>query len=548
MKKLIAGVLVLAFVAGCAPEDAKQQANAVSKALVNGVSEKPQRPNVIVILADDMREDAAGFTGNKLIKTPNIDKLAASGTIFSNAFATSAVCTPSRTSLLTGLYERRHGINFNSNSSMTNAAYRQTYPMLMKDAGYFVGYVGKNHTPIGINEAGVAGYKSTVMDTSFDYWYASHKHLGFYPKERKAHAIFKNAKADSQIEIIQEGMENFLHPNDAFQAGYQFLDSRPQDQPFALLINFNVPHGNGTSSMEQRESDLELYKSVYRDLIDQVQPPATFVAHKDVKQPKLPLNVHNGEYITTYNYAMAVDTLKERKIREMQTISGIDNLLGKLQSQLERQGVANNTIIVFTSDHGLLHGEFGLRGKVFLYEPSVSIPLIFYDPRLQNNTEKRNELVALVDIAPTLLDLSGTPIPEEMQGKSLKPLMQGEETQWRQEIFLENMMTIQNYPRMEGVRTHQWKYIRYFDRRNDSDYSEMINASIDGEKPLYEELFDLVNDAEEKHNVINDPANAAILKQLRSRTLELVEEYRGTEPLKTHVNEGEAEAVDPLLG
>ena len=126
--------------------------------------------------------------------------------------------------------------------------------------------------------------------------------------------------------------------------------------------------------------------------------------------------------------------------------------------------------------------------------------------------------------------------------------MQGEETQWRQEIFLENMMTIQNYPRMEGVRTHQWKYIRYFDRRNDSDYSEMINASIDGEKPLYEELFDLVNDAEEKHNVINDPANAAILKQLRSRTLELVEEYRGTEPLKTHVNEGEAEAVDPLLG
>ena len=122
------------------------------------------RPNVIVILADDMQRGVTGYEGHPIIKTPNIDKLASKGTIFNKGFATSAVCTPSRTTLLTGLYERRHGINFNSNSSMTEDAWSQTYPMLLKNDGYFVGWVGKNHTPIGKTEAGGFGYKSGVMD------------------------------------------------------------------------------------------------------------------------------------------------------------------------------------------------------------------------------------------------------------------------------------------------------------------------------------------------------------------------------------------------
>lgn len=189
------------------------------------------KPNVIVILADDMRAADTGYAGHPLIKTPNIDKLAASGTVFENAFATSAVCTPSRTSLLSGLYERRHGINFNSKSAMTLDAFNQTYPMLLKNAGYFVGYIGKNHTPVGKNKSGVLGYKSGVMERSFDYWYAGHKHLGFYPKKR--HRIFENAQADTQVEILEEGLENFMEPVEAFQAGYGFLDSRPKDQPFA---------------------------------------------------------------------------------------------------------------------------------------------------------------------------------------------------------------------------------------------------------------------------------------------------------------------------
>ena len=494
-----------------------------------------ERPNVIVILADDMRVGFTGYEGHPIIDTPNIDGLAQHGTVFTNAFATSAACTPSRTTLLTGLYERRHGINFNSDSSMANEAWDRTYPMLMRDAGYYVGYIGKNHTPAGKNEEGIIGYGSGVMDHSFDYWYAGHKHLGFYPKENKRHTIFANAKANTQIEIMEEGVGNFFTPNRAFQEGYNFLDSRPEDKPFALLLNFNVPHGAGTRSMQLRDGDLPLYRTAYRDRVEEIKLPSTYVAEKDMVTSKIPKSVYSGEYIEQYNYVKTPDDMIERTIRTMQTITGIDKLLGKLLKKLEEQGVADNTIIVFTSDHGLLHGEHGLGGKVLLYEPSIRIPLIVYDPRV-NIAVTRKELVALLDIAPTLLELTGLPVPREVQGKSLKPLIQGIDAKWRDVLFFENNMTIQHYPRMESVRTQRWKYIRYFDKNKDQKYEDMLLASINGEEPIYEELFDLRNDPVEYHNMVYDLSSRAILDQLRAKNKKLVKQLRGYGPLNTYIH------------
>lgn len=525
LKRLFASLMVLSLMSGCT-QSTFVDTTSDNPENLRETSKLAERPNIIVVLADDMRADATGFSGNPLIKTPNIDKLASSGTVFDNAYATSAVCTPSRTTLLTGQYERSHAVNFQSNTILENDAYAQTYPMLMKDAGYFVGYIGKNHTPIGTSENGKKGYKSGVMDQSFDYWYAGHKHLGFYPKDR--HSIFKNAKADTQVEILEETLDDFISPNEAFREGHSFLNERPKDQPFALLINFNVPHAASTGSMEQRDSDLELYKSAYRDKTDEVTVPDTFVAHKDIKQPKIPANVHNGQYLSSYDYSKTKEDLVERKIREMQTISGVDKFLGKLQRHLEQQGVADNTIIVFTSDHGLMHGEFGLRGKIFLYDPSIRIPMVIYDPRLAGKkVDHSDEMVALVDIAPTLLDIAGVETPSVMQGESLIPLMTGENVQWRQELFLENLMTIQNYPRMEAVRTHEWKYIRYFDKKNDGKYVDYIDASINGEQPIYEELYDLLNDPKETTNLIAMPKYAEIADTLRHRNKDLVSTFRG---------------------
>ena len=539
---ILLGITLTLGISGCSVAKKASNESSQEVTMATNSAKQTSRPNIIVILADDMRAGVTGYEGHPIIKTPNIDNLAANGTVFNKGFATSAVCTPSRTNLLTGLYERRHGINFNSDSSMTEEAWSQTYPMLLKDAGYFVGWIGKNHTPIGKNKAGETGYKSGVMDNSFDYWYASHGHLTFYPKDRKKHAIFKNAKADTQIEILEEGLDNFMEPHEAFKAGYNFLDSRPKDKPFALMINFNVPHANSTGTMKLRDTDLDLYKTTYRDQFDQVELPETYVASKDIKTPKIPKNVYNGEYINGYSYVKTPKALRERKIREMQTISGIDKLVGKLVKHLDEQGIADNTIIVFTSDHGLMHGQFGLGGKVLLYEPSVRVPLVVYDPRLkQRKADESNELVALLDIAPTLLDLTDTEIPEEMQGHSLKPLMQADtqlanKSEWRQELFLENMMTIQNYPRMEGLRTHKWKYIRYFDKKKDQSYAKMSVASINGEQPIYEELFDLENDPLEINNVITDPINADVVQRLREKNAALVKEYRGDKPFKTYVS------------
>jgi len=541
---LALGLTALGITA-CSKVHISTKENKDYSAIESNLAKEASRPNVIVILADDMQRGVTGYENHPIIKTPNIDKLASGGTVFNNTFATSPACTPSRTSLLTGLYERRHGINFGSNSSLTEEAWANTYPMLLKKSGYFVGYVGKNHTPIGKTKQGDFGYKSGIMDTSFDYWYGSHKHLSFYPKDLKRHAIFKNAQADTQIEILEEGLDNFMAPNEAFKAGYSFLDSRPMDKPFALMINFNVPHSYGTESMQQRSSDLDLYKSVYRDQIDEITLPETYVAEKDIITPKLPKHVYSGEYIKSYNYVKTPETLKERKIREMQTISGIDKLVGKLVKHLEAQGVADNTIIVFTSDHGLLHGEFGMGGKALLYDPIVRIPMVIYDPRnIKQKADNNNELVALVDIAPTILDLTGTAIPDEMHGKSLKPLIQGQKTQWREEIFLENMMMIQSYPRTESVRTHKWKYIRYFDKKNDGPYEVVINNSINGEQPIYEELYNIESDPNEIHNLIAQPEHQDVANQLRAKNKVLVKRYRGEGPLNTHIS---TKKVKPVI-
>jgi len=536
MKSICHALLILVGVlVGCSEQSTVEPASLVDESIATPVFKQTAsktKPNIIVVLADDMRTGYTSFEGHPIIKTPNLDDLAEKGTFFSNSFATSAACTPSRTSLLTGQYERRHGVNFNSDSALNNEAYRRTYPMLLKDAGYFVGYIGKNHTPVGENEDGIIGYDSGVMDKSFDYWYASHRHLGFYPKENPKHAIFKNAQADTQVEIMEEGVENFFTPDRAFSAGFDFIRSRPADKPFALLINFNVPHNAGTGSMKLRDSDLELYRETYRDLTQTIQLPSTYIAANDVLKPKLPTNVYNGEYISVYNYVKTTEGMLEREIRVMQSVTGIDKLMGKLVQQLEKQGIADNTIIVFTSDHGIQNGEFGLAGKVLVYEPSIKIPLIIYDPRGVVQSQ-RSELVALIDIAPTLLEFAELPVPDSMQGLSLKPLFENKNSDWREELFLENMMTIQNYPRIEAVRTRKWKYIRYFDKQKDQAYADMLVASINGEEPIYEELFDLENDPNEISNVIADDENKDIVDKLRQRVTRMVKKYRGNEPLNT---------------
>jgi len=509
----------------------------------NAFAKPAERPNLIFILTDDQRYDTLGVTGDNFIRTPNLDQLAADGVLFANASVNSAICTPSRACYFLGQYERRHGVNFNSGTAMAPAAWAQSYPVKLREAGYFTGYVGKNHVPVG-----ELAYDTGIIENSFDFWYAGHGHLRFYPKER--HEIFRRAQADTQIEIVGEGVQSFLNSADGFIAGAKtFLDQRPTDQPFALSIALNLPHGSSTGTMLLKPSDPELYRTAYRDRLDELNLPSTYIARDRITSPKLPVDVLYAEYRQTgYDEVDQPDAMKDLKIRETQTITGIDQFVGAIRTTLDRLGVSNNTIIVFTSDHGIMHGEFGLGGKALNYEPCLKVPLIIFDPRVPaaQRGRRSNALAESVDIAPTLLDYAGTNAPETMQGLSLRPLVEGRAANLRDSSFAENLWsTYFGNPRIESVRTQEWKYIRYF--KNDraqfanvtkqtvylvtpgqaEHYAQWLTSSIKGEQPVYEELFHLASDPKETTNLANRVTYTAKLAELRAECQRLVTMAKG---------------------
>ena len=504
------------------------------------------KPNFIFILTDDQRADTLGCTGNKIIHTPNIDKLARDGVLFENASVTSAICMPSRISYFLGQYERMHGVNFNSGTAVSEKAWQNSYPAILKKAGYFTGDIGKNHCPVGPQ-----GYDSGVMEKAFDYFYVAHGHIGFYLKTdyQRAAEVFKNAKADTQVEIIDEGVMNFLETNDDFVKGTnKFLEDRPKDKPFCLSICFNLPHDCSTEKMKQRESDPEIYKSLYRDI--DIPLNENYVAKDDITNTKLPANVLYAEYRQgTYYYVDEPADCKERVLRTYQAVTGIDIHVGHIRKKLKDLGLDKNTIIIYSSDHGIMQGDFGLGGKALNYEKCLNVPIIVYNPLKDAPIRGivRKELIQSIDIAPTMLDIAGINKPDTMQGDSIMPLLRDKEAGWRKYAFSENLWcTYFGNPRVESVRDERWKYIRYFENdrgpylniKEESDkykmtdqvaarYKGWLDASIKGEKPVYEELFDLQADPQETTNLISDNRFHSILEDLRKVCQEKVVEARG---------------------
>ena len=497
-----------------------------------------RQPNFIFILTDDQSYGLMGCTGNPIVQTPNLDQLANEGILFDNAHITSAICTPSRISILLSQYERKHGVNFNSGTSLSEEAWAGSYPVVMRNAGYYTGWIGKNHAPVGDG-----GYESHVMERSFDYWYAGHGHLSFYPKER--HEIFEQANGDTQAEIIGEGAMDFLDNEQKLEGAVRFLQQRPNDKPFLLSVNFNLPHGNGTGSMQQRPSDDDIYKSLYRDL--KIPLPEHYIAKNEIEYPKLPpdvLKVENRQ--NGYNYVDDPASLRERRIRHYQAMTGIDRFVGTLRTKLREIHADQNTVIVFSSDHGLFMGEFGLGGKALCYEKVTHVPLIIYDPNLPRHRQgsRVRALVQSIDIAPTMLAMAGIDIPDSYQGKSLLDIISGKRAKIREYLFTENLWSTQfGNPRCEAVQNTHWKYIRYYKNDNfpalkivevanqlglspnkllysvDDEYipryRNYVESSLQGEKPVYEELYNLQQDPREAKNLADDVGLRDTLEEMR---------------------------------
>ncbi|MGB5668761.1 MAG: sulfatase-like hydrolase/transferase [Maribacter sp.] len=521
-----------------------------------GIAQDTERPNFIFILTDDQQYGLLGCEGNTIVQTPNIDKLGEEGIRFTNAHITSAICTPSRVSILLSQYERKHGVNFNSGTSISDEAWEKSYPVVMRKAGYYTGWIGKNHSPIG-----EGGYESGVMEKSFDYWYAGHGHLSFYPKDR--HKIFEDAQSDTQVEVIGEGINDFLDDNSRkLKGALQFLDGRPKDKPFVLSISFNLPHGAGTGSMKLKKTDDEIYKTLYRNM--DIPLVNNYVARKDILEPKLPADLLMDENRQTgYNYVDNPNTVKERSIRQMQAMTGIDRLIGNLRDTLKKLKLDKNTVLVFTSDHGLFMGQFGLGGKAFCYEVTTHVPMMIYDPKAPKKARKKvsDALVQSIDIAPTMLSMAGIPIPDSFQGKDLSALINGKNEAIREYVFTENLWSTQfGNPRCEAVQDKEWKYIRYYKNNNfpalkkmeaakqlrikeqkmlyavhDPDiavYRDYIESSLREEKPVYEELFNLKADPDETTNLMQEETHQTKLEGMRMVWNSEIKKARGEGPPK----------------
>ena len=444
-------------------------------------------PNILFIQTDNQRWDTLGCSGNPIIQTPNVDRLAAGGVYFPNAFATTPICAASRASILTGLFRRRHDFTFRQPPFRAEFA-AISYPTLLRQAGYYTGLIGK----FGIatyHEIIVEGGEATLAKM-FDHFdnYEHWNEEGYWIKQ-------EDGSRKHLTEITGDKVIDFLR-------------TRPDDQPFCLSVSFNAPHAQDPDPQNYYPPNQELH--LYdEETIPQPGPtdPAFFEA--------LPKFLRENESRKRWHLRWTSAEHYQRTIKGYWgMISGVDRMVGRFVAELERLGVAEDTVIIYTSDHGFLVGERGYSDCWLLYENSMRVPLVIYDPRADGSAQgiAPDQMALNIDLSPTILELAGIEVPEMVQGKSLVALMRGEEPQWREDFFCEHLFTIPRIiiPRCEGVRSPKWKYIRYID-----------------EDPVYEELYDLEKDAEEVNNLRDDPAYAGELTRLRNRCDELLSEAKG---------------------
>ena len=437
-----------------------------------------RRPNIVFLMTDNHRWDLLGCAGNEIIQTPNIDRLAERGVRFTNSFCTTSICAATRASILTGEFRREHGYTFTM-PPMSVQRMDRSYPALLKQSGYRTGFVGK----LGVE------VDPRAPERMFDFYRRRIASSTRNPYYREAD--------DGTVKHVTT-----INGDDAVE----FIRTSSQDQPFCLSVSFSAPHPED-DHIDQYIFDRELRALYEQDVI----PP-----------PPIPDN----QYFRQLPGFIQVSMSRQRWFRRFDTpekyqrmmkgmyrlITGVDRQVGRIVAELERQGFDDNTVVIFTGDNGIMIGEHGLTGIWLMYEGSIRKPLIIADPRLggSRHAVTAEQMTLSFDCPATMLDLAGVPIPEQMRGRSLVPLMRGETVDWRDDFFYEHLYERETIPKSEGVRTERFKYVRYFERN-----------------PVYEQLFDLAADPNEITNLVGDPKHGASLRALRARCDELRDSVGG---------------------
>lgn len=458
----------------------------VLTSLFSGVQaqEDERVPNFVFILADDLRHDQLGYAGHPFLRTPVIDKLADEGVRFKNMFVTSSICMASRASIFTGLTETGHGFTGHGKppaNLLLSEDVDTSFPFLLRKAGYRTGFFGKQHVKF---EEGTGA----ALDRMFERYESIYREPYF--KQQHDGSLRHTA------ELIGD-------------RSVEFLASQSEDQPFLLYISFNIAHAEdgdkrpGIGHFPWPKAEDGLY--------DDIQPPFPRlgdVRYFEILPDFLQASLNRERWYWRWDTSAKYTTNMRAYYR---MVSGMDRIIGRVLDQLEKQGLSENTVVIFTADNGYYMGDRGLAGKWSHFEESLRVPLVIHDPRLPQ--EQRNRLVesmALnIDLPATMLDLAGLPVPRKYQGSSLRPLtLNDTPSDWREDFFCEHHLDNPAIPKWRGVRGRRYTYACYYEQ-----------------DPVHEFLYDLDKDPTQYHNLAGNPEFAEQLKQIRERCNEYIEAF-----------------------
>lgn len=435
-------------------------------------------PNVLFILCDDIRPAAVGCYGSAHVKTPRIDALAADGVRFANAFCTTSLCSPSRASILTGLYAHAHGVRDNFTELPPALPH---WPARLREQGYATAYIGKWHM----------GEDNDDPRPGFD-WFVSHKGQGkYFDTEWNFHGQRREVVPGYYTTLVTD-------------FSLEWLAQRPAGQPWALCLGHKAPHS------------FYFPEPKYEHAFDAVRvgyPASAFRLDGKPDWIRERLTTWHGIYGPLFEWRKNFPDTRPEGVADFErmvraywgTILSVDDSTGRLVDYLRETGQLANTLIVFMGDNGLLEGEHGMVDKRTMHEPSIRVPLIARGPGLPRGEVVTGQ-VLVEDIAPSILDLCGGPALTGIAGRSWRKLAGGGDPAWRTEWLYEYNYEKQfpYTPNVRGIRTDRWKFMRY----------PHGDGSPDRHLP---ELYDLANDPEELVNLAADPAHAATRAELEKR-------------------------------
>ena len=468
-------------------------------------SPRPRRPNILYVMTDDQAVGQMSCEGGRIIQTPHMDRLAREGARFENCFVTNSLCAPGRATVLTGTFSHVNGVLGNSEAANVTERLNPelaTFPRALQEAGYRTAIVGKWHL--------------TDDPRGFDYW-----------------CVLPGQGLYFDPDFIEMGVRKKITgycTDVTTDLALEWLKKQTGPQPFCLVYQHKAPHRPFTPAPRHARL-LEGVRLPHPPTYD--DDYATRRVAREAEDMKFEISLA-GDYPDLpkdLSPAGRKDWIFQRFVKDhYQALYGVDQNLGRVLQYLDESGLAEDTLILYSSDNGFYLGEHGWYDKRFMYEPSLRVPLLARYPRLKASGAAVPAFVQNIDFAPTILDFAGVPIPQSMQGRSLRPLLEGRALpDWRQSIYyayFENSWKLRD-ARPEQMRDPTFRYFtphRVGPHRGvRTERYKLIEFHSEGD---YWELFDLDKDPHEVNNVYGKPEYAEVTTELRRELQRLREMYR----------------------